>query len=291
MIAVIAHDAGGAEILSSYVLRNSLNCNYVLEGPARKIFERKLGSINIVSLDEAIKRSEWVLCGSSLPSSHELNAIKEARFHGKRSVVFLDHWINYSERFTRDNIKVLPDEIWVGDIMAERIAQKAFHNIDIFLKENPYFKDIQQKLDGLLVVEKNKNSLLFVSQPIRKHSSHFSNKSLDRGYTEEDALRYLLGNIDALDKQIDQIMIRLHPTESFDKYDWVKDEFNLPIIIDMEIDLLEAITKENVVVGMDSMAMVIGLLAKKKVICCIPPSGKACRLPHSDIIMLETLCN
>ncbi|MBT6671689.1 MAG: hypothetical protein HOB13_03115, partial [Lentimicrobiaceae bacterium] len=48
MIGIISHDAGGAEILSSYVLhQKNLKFSYALEGPAINIFEQKLGSLNI----------------------------------------------------------------------------------------------------------------------------------------------------------------------------------------------------------------------------------------------------
>lgn len=122
MIAVVSHDAGGAEILASYIRRAGLDCQLVLDGPAERVFERKLGAFVGVDLGTALRHSDWVLCGSSYPANFELEAIKQAREQGKRSVVFLDHWINYRQRFERDDFTVLPDEIWVGDADAERIA-------------------------------------------------------------------------------------------------------------------------------------------------------------------------
>ena len=52
MIAVVSHDADGAEILSNYVRRADYNCLYVLEGEgaAHKIFKRKLDPIKSHSL-------------------------------------------------------------------------------------------------------------------------------------------------------------------------------------------------------------------------------------------------
>ena len=37
------------------------------------------------------------------------------------------------------------------------------------------------------------------------------------------------------------------------------------------------------------MGMVIGLLAKKKVVSCIPPEGKINQLPHKKIIPISHL--
>jgi hypothetical protein len=53
--------------------------------------------------------------------------------------------------------------------------------------------------------------------------------------------------------------------------------------------LLEEITEVNVVVGCSSMAMVVGLLAKKRVICSIPPGGRMCALPQKGIEHLQVL--
>ncbi len=143
---IIAHDAGGAEVLSSYVRRTGLRCLYVLQGPARKIFERKLGNIETLPLDEAIRQADWVLCGTSWQSELEFDAIKLARALGKRSVAFLDHWVNYRERFERKGELNLPDEIWVGDPIAAELAGKIFDLTPIRLVENPYFMDIREEV-------------------------------------------------------------------------------------------------------------------------------------------------
>ena len=146
MLAVISHDAGGADILSSYLNQNDIDCLYVLDGPAVKIFKKKLGDIEIICLEEAIQKSTSILCSTSWQSDIEFNSIKIARFTGKRSIAFLDHWVNYRERFNRSGKTCLPDEIWVGDVFAENIARQLFPNTMVSLIENPYFKDIQKKL-------------------------------------------------------------------------------------------------------------------------------------------------
>jgi len=61
MLAVVSHDAGGAEILSSYVRQEGLHPVFVIEGPARRIFERKLGAIEVVPIEEAIRRLAGLL--------------------------------------------------------------------------------------------------------------------------------------------------------------------------------------------------------------------------------------
>ena len=54
MITVVSHDAGGAELISSWILRNNMNFIPVLDGPAIKIFDRKFDKINLVNLKDAL---------------------------------------------------------------------------------------------------------------------------------------------------------------------------------------------------------------------------------------------
>ena len=53
--------------------------------------------------------------------------------------------------------------------------------------------------------------------------------------------------------------------------------------------LLEQIIEADIVVGCESMGMVVGLLAKKRVISSIPKEGRSCSLPQSNIEHLQIL--
>lgn len=292
MIAVIAHDAGGAEILSSYIRRQDLDCCCVLEGPARKIFDRKLGRIETYSLEKAIHQSSSILCGTSWQSDIELNAIEAARSVGKHSVAFLDHWVNYQDRFVRADETILPDEVWVGDAMAETMAKKIFQNLPIVLVDNPYLKDVRHELKQILThrtPSPDSISILYVCEPISEHALMRHGSVRFWGYVEEDALRYFLLNVSALGKPIERFLIRPHPSERADKYSWAQHEFELPIEMGGARTLLEEIADSDVVAGCESMAMVVGLVAGKRVLSCIPPGGRACVLPHTEILSLQDI--
>ena len=43
---IVCHDAGAAEVISSYVRRYKVRARFVLEGPAINIFERKLRKLS-----------------------------------------------------------------------------------------------------------------------------------------------------------------------------------------------------------------------------------------------------
>lgn len=285
--AIVSHDAGGAEILSSYVRQKSLNCVYTLKGPAHKIFERKIGKIRSETIDHSIINSNLLICSTSWQSDIEFNAIRLARKLGRRSVAILDHWINYRERFNRSGTTILPDEIWVCDTIALAIAKEVFPTIMIKLIENPYLEDIQKEL---LSYKKNYRkpcregiNVLYVCEPIGIHALLRYGNARFWGYVEEDALRYFLSNISILGKKVNSITIRPHPSEPINKYNWVLDEFKLPIQFGGIHSLCKEIAVHDVIVGCESMAMVVALLDNKRVISSIPSGGRSCALPHQEI--------
>ncbi|MNJ96129.1 hypothetical protein D3C87_138500 [compost metagenome] len=293
MIAVISHDAGGAEILSSYVQKQGVEAFlYTLEGPAENIFRRKLGDVNRQSLQVAVHQSTSILCGTSWQADIEFNAIKMARSLGKRSISFVDHWINYQDRFIRSNELVLPDEIWVGDAMALAMAKEVFPSTPVVLIDNPYVQDIRQEFAALQMSRSpsiNSISVLYLCEPVSEHALLRHGSKHFWGYVEEDALRYFLSNLSVLGSAIDRIVIRAHPSEKAGKYSWVEREFDLPIEMGGQRTLVEEIVDCDLAVGCESMAMVVALMAGKKVITCIPPGGRACVLPHDGIISLQHL--
>lgn len=292
MICVSAHDAGGAEILSSYVRQQGLNCLYALDGPALKIFERKISRVDTRPLVDAIQQSDWLLCGTSWQSDLEWQAIQIAREMGKKAVAFLDHWVNYRERFVRAGETHLPDEIWVGDLLAEAMAHKIFPELKIRLVENPYFNDLKRELAQVSrPTERTANNLkvLYVCEPLREHALREYGNERHWGYTEEEALRFFLSNIQALMAPVGHIVIRPHPSEAPAKYDWAKHEFDLPIESGGVKTLFEEVAECDVVIGCESMAMVVGLLADRRVISCIPLGGKPCGLPHQEIESMQDL--
>jgi hypothetical protein len=271
-------------------------CLFVLDGPAVKIFQRKLGLLEVLPLERAISKADAVLCGTGWQSDLEVSAIQVARLMGKRSVAFLDHWVNYRERFVRGASVILPDEIWVGDELAAEKAKAIFSDLPLRLVANPYFEDIRQEVaERSDVYPANSEGLrfLYVCEPIRDHGLQQFGDARYRGYVEEDALRYFLDRISVLamrlKRPLGEIVIRLHPAEAPGKYAWVLQEFDLPIVESGPLSLMEEVLGCDVVVGCESMAMVVGLMAGKAVVSCIPPQGQACALPHHEILHMRAL--
>ena len=98
MITVVSHDAGGAKILSEFIMSKK-NINFCLGGPAVNIFKTKFKNIKLTKIKKCLDNTKLMITGSSWPSKFELNAIKLAKIKQIKVVTFLDHWIHYKMRF------------------------------------------------------------------------------------------------------------------------------------------------------------------------------------------------
>ena len=292
MLAIVSHDAGGAEVLSSLVRRLQEPCRLVLEGPAVAIFERKLGALQRVSIDEALECCDRLVTGTSWASDLELRALQKAHQLKIPSASFLDHWVHYAERFRNGESTILPDEIWVGDKEAERLAVTVFPDLPVKLVPNPYFEDIRASLSGMAnpgTSTGTEEYVLYVCEPVREHARSQDGDDNAWGYTEESALEYFLENRKVLCGGIQRLVIRPHPSEPADKYHWALDAADCQASISTGRTLLEDIAPATIVIGCESTALVIGLISGKQVVSCIPPGGRACSLPHRNIQHLQDM--
>ena len=268
-VAIVAHDSGGAEILSSWVLRSNYNYIFVIQGPAKSIFLRKIPNIKIHNLYDAIKKCDWVLTETGSATDLNYKAILTAKKKGKYVVSFLDHWSGYIGRFTRNGIAIFPDEIWAGDIDSYNLAKLNFPPKIVKLKDNPYWKDILENHDK----EKpdiESDDFLYVSS------------NFDNPHREQDNLK--VSDVEILSKVIKQVVhyahstknmvitIRAHPSEDIDKY----CDFTSPyvsVLCDSEQDLVKSVLKHKYIVGINSMALVVGKILGKTTINAIFEDG------------------
>lgn len=297
MLCVVSHDAGGAELLASYVAHHGKPCEFVLDGPALKVFERRLGAVSPIALESALARCDELLTGSSWQSDLEWQAIGAARNAGKRTTTFLDHWGHYRERFIRHGVECLPDTLWVGDAIAERLARNLFPATPVQLVPNPYFEDIREELSRFEPAVQPEAGhglrVLFVCEPLSEHGLKEYGNERHWGYTEFDALRYFFSNLALLGGPVHVAVIRPHPSERGGKYDAIARELacsaGVPVRVGGDGSLLQEIAGCDVVAGCESMAMVVGLIAGRFVVSAIPPGGLPCSLPHRQIESLQAL--
>jgi len=305
-IDVVAFDAGGAELLASMVQHEVDNYNWRLitpnNSPARAIFERKRLSKLVCDNFEPEDvchlwnkaKPDYLFCGTG-SNGFELPFIKEAKHHEITSVAFLDHWINYRERFgypESDWTDNKPDIFALSDNRAYALAERL--NLGELVRiKNYYMADLLSELNLLESKNQNSKSLLFISEAIEEHCLTKYDDANFMGYTQTQVLTEILDNFHSLsDKlQFENINIRLHPAEDNNKFDsLIKNYPNRQITIERPGDkpLNESITSAKAVIGIQSMALLIAFLLKKPVISYIP-IDLSCSLPLPDECCLHEL--
>lgn len=300
---VVCHDAGGAEVVSAWVRRHPEHeYQFILAGPAVRIFQGKLGISEFFPDSSAVDETCWsgidvVLCGTSWASDLERKSILAARLRRIKSIAFLDHWVNYRERFGFPNEgweSGLPDEVWCGDDESLKIAGTLFGAGRVRLEPNPYFLDIDDQFQSLPCVKPEEMfDCLYVAEPIAEHmlAQHGDENFL--GYTEFSALAnavsFLGNNFAAVNIPV-RLLLRPHPAEPAGKYTALLGslcEARVAYDVSSGHSLLEDIKRSRIVIGCESMAMVIALKLGKKVYTSIPDGGRKCVLPFGEIVPLK----
>ena len=153
--------------------------------------------------------------------------------------------------------------------LKERILKHNYHNNDI----------------------KFKNEFLFLSEPISQYAYSVHGDENYNGFTEISALQFFLKNIHYFEKNNPTVCIRMHPSDTKNKYNHIINNLDIDISISTNFDLLEDILESNIIIGCNTMAMSVALVANKRVISIIPPGGNKCLLPHDGIESFQEIIN
>ena len=305
-LTIVAHDAGAANHIFAWLGdEKPVLC---LEGPARALWLDRIRKgdpvtvpetlffpgqntepyiFNETKLTEAISRSATVITGTGWESNLEHDARKLARDRGIRSIAVIDHWVNYLDRFVRNGEQVLPDEIWVSDGYAARIARLTFPTVKVVQQPNSYLEGLVSEVrccKPLTLVEAT-NRVLYLLEPIR-HLWGELNKpgellALDYFMAERHRARIPLQA---------EIRLRPHPSDPPGKYqDWLSRHANSRVKLDPSASLAESLIWSNIVVGCQTYAMVVALACGRIVISSIPPWAPKCILPQREIRHLADL--
>jgi hypothetical protein len=294
-ICMVAHDAGAANHIIAWFKHlanqqtNPINRSVTvcLADPALSLWLRTFPDSKIGNLLDTLSNSKLLISGTGWQSNLEHDARKLARFLGIKSVAVIDHWTNYRDRFIRDDEEVLPDEIWVTDEYAKKLAENYFPDLRIVQLPNLYLENIVTEISfqEASVIKSAATRLLYVLEPIRQVWGNGDQLA------EFQALDFFIKNINLLGfgKTL-SIKLRPHPSDPIGKYDqWIESQKNLDVSLDNSRTLAEAIAWSNVVVGCQTYAMVVALASGRQVICSIPPRVATCVLPQTEIIKLADL--
>jgi len=256
-VLVIAHDAGGAEIIAAYLRAHAprfLFRSYIA-GPACRIFRRegipfKHAPSSRSGLERIIKKHAHVayaLLGTGWMTGLETTALSQAKRLDVKTCVYLDSWKNYRERFGFPAVgwqMNLPDEIWVGDTKAYTLAKRYFDCRIRFVK-NQYFADIGRRFKTLQK-KALKDLILFVSAPVAE---------------SEGILADLLENL-TMEETSPTVRIRRHPADNPRRYNALIKRYQKHLHVEMsrEKDILQDLTRARAVVGFETTALAVAAM-------------------------------
>jgi len=284
-VAVVCNDAGAANIIIHGLHgKNYRSLRPYMSGPAEKIWSKVFPDIKLCdNLESSLDGADLVITGTGWSSNLEHEARKIARSYGLRSIALLDHWVNYEERFTRLGEKILPDELFVTDQFAFDLAQKIFKDIKTTIVKNYYMESMISEINKLCF--DSEKHILYILEPIR---NDWGKKGKLGEFYALDYFIECLPKISAL-KEV-KILIRPHPSDYSGKYDdWLSKQKLSNMRLDISDSLSESIAKSFCVVGCESYALVLALMAGRKVYSSIPPWAPRSRLPFEEIIPLHLL--
>ncbi len=296
-VLLVSHDAGGAEVLAAWRRQNEgrYDFKYVLEGPALRVFARQCGELSLSGLDviDRLGPGSWVLTATSLESGLERSAIARAKRHGVRCVSFLDHWDLYRERFGNAESwrSGLPDELWVGDEYARQYALRSgFPPEPLRLVPNPYFEWIRAG-EAVRTGEARPHgrSILYICEPVLVKLAATFGAAASEYDDELTNVRKFLDSAARLAGRGFSATLRPHPREDAAKYERLAASApeGFSVTVSREPDLLADLRRHDVVVGVESMGLVIGVIMGKDVYSVVTGKHYDISLPHREIKRLS----
>ena len=128
---------------------------------------------------------------------------------------------------------------------------------------------------------------IFLSEPIKKHFPRLS-------YSEYTCFKKFIKLLKRKKIIFNNILIRLHPSEKKDKYfKFLKQkefiEIRSKIVMSTNKNLIEDLKISRNIVGINSMALVIAVLLKKKVFSCLNTNSSSFKLPYLEIKTITSI--
>ena len=285
-VAAIFNDAGATNLAIGWLENATCTINPFMTGPALHLWEAKFPNSNNTKLETVLNSSNIILTGTGWGSKSEHDSREFAKRKKLLSIAVIDHWTNYSIRFTYEGTEILPDEIWVTDNFAREKASNIFPSVSVRLLPNLYL-DGKVKAIQKLSAKANtrpKKTILYVLEPINVQWK-------GNNAPEFQALDYFTEHIKYLNLTDNpEIILRPHPSEPEDKYaKWCARNSHLDIKIQSHLSLEQQIAEADCVIGCETFALIIAADAGKNVICSIPPWGHSSRLRNPNIKLLSAI--
>ena len=272
-IGIIAVCAGAAQHLSLLAQSNSNQYLYCLEGSAVKVFSDNGIKVEMIPLPKLIEKSNEILVGRCWESNLGLIAIKAAKQKSIKVSVTLDHW-NFSEQeFDLGGEIILPDQFIVFDQFAYLEAKRIFPYVNVVCYPNLYLNKMKSNFENLKLnfVPQN-NQILYLAEPIDSHNKLNSIFKRDEvtNFSELEAFKFFLANIDKICQNIESIKVRPHPSQNVNSIIQKFKEIDHRIEVSEEKELIKDLFNSQYIVGCQTYALVVALFCGKKTFSSMP---------------------
>lgn len=278
-LAVVCHDAGAANLILPWLKAWGGPVRAHMGGPAAQLWAAYFpGRALQADLASTLQGAAALLSGTGWASDLEHLARLQAARLKIPNIAVLDHWVNYLPRFERGGVQQWPDEIWVTDAHAQALAQRTFGCLPVRLQPNLYVQEQIARIGPL----PGRHQLLYVLEPVRNEWG--------RGAPGEfQALDYALCHLHRLAPLSElTLTLRPHPSEPADSYLAFADR-HPGLRFDHSPDVATAISRADIVLGVESFALTLALEAGRRVFSTLPPWAPPLRLPHPDIVQIRNL--
>lgn len=268
-VGIVAHDAGGANILNALIKRfNNINFYLLIDGPAVKIFDSN--NVHFVD-DESVffERVNFVLLGTG-STSFEKRALRRAKEIGCETAVLLDHFVNFKSRFIYENQIIFPDHCFVCDEYSYEIAKRELAPYkSIYVCENYLVSNMRLEIGSADIHENN--NVLYVLENINEN---WDEKLLPW----EVAFKNFYNNF-YLHKNFNSIIARPHPKDDPEIYRNLNsyDE----VIFDYDSSPIGSLKTVSTVVGVESYLLNLAHHCGYGVYTSLPADIRPPRLPKN----------
>ena len=266
-IGLVAHDAGGANILNSLVKEfKNINFKLLVKGPAELIFD----SENIKLFDDKsnfFDKVDFVLFGTG-STPYEKKLLRYAKSKGITTAAILDHFVNYKQRFIHDSNTSFPDYCFVCDDYSYQIAKKELVPYkNIYVCKNYLVESIKHELTASNLLEKNK--VLYVLENINEN---WDKKLLPWEVAFNNFYENFYKHSD-----FQKIIVRPHPNDDPKIYNSLKNYKE--IIFDHSSSLSISLSKVSTVVGIESYLLYLSHSCGLNVYTSLPDKIRSPNLP------------
>jgi CDP-glycerol glycerophosphotransferase (TagB/SpsB family) len=174
-----------------------------------------------------------------------------------RTISIIEHWSLYRKRFEVNGQYIYPDMIFVNDEQAKKDAiNDGIPESKLYIVGNPVLENTTKykysindrlKWRSGLGISKESKIVTFISESFKADFQEGSPEF--QGFDEFDVLNDIL---EALNNE-SILIVKLHPAESRNKYDFLTKNSNIFVVGDMDINKL--IEFSDILIGMGSMLL------------------------------------